>query len=105
VFALKVAHYPKGTILQSPGEDASSLFFLQKGIIEVSTRFEGLDFVIERLFRGSVLNYRTFFMEEGAAVQLRFGKASIMQELPYTEMQKLLKKYPEFNKVFMQFRL
>ena len=71
----------------------------------MSTRFEGLDFVIERLFRGSVLNYRTFFMEEGAQVQLRFGKASVMQELPYPTMQKLLLKYPEFNKVFMQFRL
>lgn len=68
VFALKVKAYIKGEILQKPGEDASSLFFLQKGIIEVSTKFEGLDFVIERLFRGSCLNYRTFFMEEGAAV-------------------------------------
>ena len=73
--------------------------------MEVSTRFEGLDFVIERLFRGSVLNYRTFFMEEGAAVQLRFGKASVMQELPYTTMQGILKRYPDFNQVFVKFRL
>lgn len=44
-------------------------------------------------------------MEEGAAVQLRFGKASVMQELPYDEMKKLLKRYPDFDKVFMSFRL
>jgi hypothetical protein len=47
-------------------------------MIEVSTTFEGYEFVIDRLFRGSVINYRTFFMEEGAAVTLKFGKASVL---------------------------
>jgi len=56
--------------------------------------------VLERLFRGSILNYRTFFMEEGAAVQLKFSKASVMQELPYSKMQEICERYSELNKEF-----
>ena len=78
VFSLNTQRFQKDEILQQVGDDATSLFFLQSGIIEVSTIFEGQEFVLERLFRGSILNYRTFFMEEGAAIQLKFSKASIM---------------------------
>jgi CRP-like cAMP-binding protein len=46
-----------------PGDDATSLLFLQSGVIEVYTILEGQEFILERLFRGSVINYRTFFME------------------------------------------
>jgi signal-transduction protein with cAMP-binding, CBS, and nucleotidyltransferase domain len=71
----------------------------------VSTIFEGQEFVLERLFRGSILNYRTFFMEEGAAVQLKFSKASVMQELPYSMMQEISDRFPELNKEFQKYRL
>ena len=55
----------KGEILQRAGADADELYFLESGIIEVYTVFDDKDFVIERLFKGSIINYRTFFVEEG----------------------------------------
>ena len=60
---------------------------------------------MERLFRGSVINYRTFFMEEHGLVYLRFSVTSVLQELPYSEMEKMLEKYEDLNKVFQQYKL
>jgi signal-transduction protein with cAMP-binding, CBS, and nucleotidyltransferase domain len=54
--------YESGEIILSPGEQTKDLVLLQDGVIEVSTSFEHHDFVLDRLYRGSVLNFRTFFV-------------------------------------------
>ena len=41
VFSLNTHKFQKDEILQPVGDDATSLFFLQSGLIEVSTIFEG----------------------------------------------------------------
>ena len=64
IYSLNTEKFQKDQVLQKPGADATSLYFLQNGIIEVYTVFENKEFVLERLFRGSIINYRTFFMEE-----------------------------------------
>lgn len=61
IYSFETTKMSKGDILQKRGDDANELYFLQSGIIEVYTKFEGKEFVLERLFRGSVINYRTFF--------------------------------------------
>jgi signal-transduction protein with cAMP-binding, CBS, and nucleotidyltransferase domain len=78
IYALVTEKYAKHEILQEPGGDANHLLFLQSGIIEISTSFEGQEFVIERLFRGSIVNFRTFFQVEGAVVTLKFSKTSVV---------------------------
>ena len=67
--------------MQKVGANADELYFLESGIIEVYTVFEEREFVIERLFKGSIINYRAFFMEEKGAVNLRFGVASVLKAL------------------------
>jgi len=59
---------------------------LESGIIEVYTEFEGSEFVIERLFKGSIVNYRTFFMEEKGVVNLRFAMPSVLKALSKKKM-------------------
>ena len=34
------------------------------GTVEIYTYFEGKKFVLERLYRGSVMNYRNLFLED-----------------------------------------
>jgi CRP-like cAMP-binding protein len=90
VFSFKTKAYLKNTIFQKPGDTASKLYFLQKGCIEVFTYDEGGEFVIERLFRGSVLNYHTFFQEDhNSEVYLRFARNSILKELELSRMLEL----------------
>ena len=68
------------------GADADELYFLQSGMIEVYTEFEKKEFVIERLFKGSIVNYRTFFMEERGTVSLRFAAPSVLKVLSKEKM-------------------
>ena len=61
IFSLETSAYKEDHIFQRPGDGADTLFVLQRGIIEVYTENEGKEFVLERLYRGSIINYRTFF--------------------------------------------
>ena len=79
--------------MQKAGADADELYFLESGIIEVYTVFEEREFVIERLFKGSIINYRTFFMEEKGAVNLRFGVASVLKALSKEKMDAICLKH------------
>lgn len=40
------------------------MIFLIDGIVEVYSIFEESEFVHEHLYRGSIINYRLFFMNE-----------------------------------------
>jgi hypothetical protein len=42
------------------------------GIVEIYAEFEGHPFVIENLHRGSIINYRNWFIDEHNMVSARF---------------------------------
>lgn len=84
IYNLKGQKFQSGDLLQEPGDNATSLFFLQDGVIEIFTRTENNhEFVLEKLFRGSIINYRTFFMEDDGKVFYRFGRNSICFVMTY----------------------
>ena len=43
---------------------SNTLYFVEDGIVEVYTRFEGSQFVLEQLHKGSAINHRAIFMED-----------------------------------------
>ena len=63
IFSLNTEIYEKGDLLIKYGDVKASLIFLQKGMIEVSIITDGVEIVIERLFRGSIINPNTFFLD------------------------------------------
>lgn len=105
IYSLETQKKSKGEILQRRGDDADELYFLQSGIIEVYTQFENKEFVLERLFRGSIINYRTFFMEERGVCGLRFAAPSILKALHKVRMNQICEKYPKsLGKTFNQYK-
>ena len=104
IYNLNGENFNKGDILQKPGEDATSLFFLQAGVIEITIETEGHEFVIEKLFRGSIINYRTFFLEEHGEVYYKFGRSSMLFSLPYDKLEELLTKHKTLKKKFNKFK-
>ena len=47
------------------GDDLSDIYILEQGIVEVFLTVNGKDIVLERLFRGSVINYKNIFSQDG----------------------------------------
>ena len=74
-------------------------------MIEVYTEFEKKEFVIERLFKGSIVNYRTFFMEERGSVNLRFAAPSVLKVLTKDKMNHIIEKHTTLGKVFNTYKL
>ena len=91
--------------MQSAGDDADELYFLQSGMIEVYTEFEGKEFVIERLFKGSIINYRTFFMQESGSVSLRFAAPSVLKVLSKERMTAIASKHKSLDNIFNKYKL
>ena len=78
---------------------------MQSGVIEVYTEFENKEFVIERLFKGSIINYRTFFMEEQGFVSLRFAAPSVLKVLSDKKMTQIAERHPSLNTIFSKYKL
>jgi hypothetical protein len=42
----------------------NTIQLIEVGIVEIYSYFEGKKFIIERLFKGSVINYRNLFLDD-----------------------------------------
>ena len=62
------------------------------------------EFIIEKLFRGSVINFRTFFLEEYGEVYYRFGRKSFLFSLSYEALCEILPNHKELRKQFITFK-
>ena len=104
MYNLITKKFQKNEHLQEPGDPVTNLFFLQDGVIEIYFRTEdGNDFVIEKLFRGSIINYRVFFMKEDSKVYYKFGRNSTVSILPIDTMNEIYPRHPVLKKKFTQF--
>jgi hypothetical protein len=54
------------------GDVSNEMYIIYHGVIEIiSTMDSGVDFEIERLYRGSVINHRSFLLSDEIDVQGR----------------------------------
>lgn len=65
------------------------MIFLIDGIVEVYSIFEESEFVHEHLYRGSIINYRLFFMNELAQVYMRFVKKGTVLKLSFSKLEEI----------------
>ena len=68
IFRMNVKVLDEGSILQKQGARANSIIFIEYGEVKVVTQFEGHEFVFDVLYPGSVINLKSFFLEDPIAV-------------------------------------
>ena len=90
--------YEQGQLIMKENSNANSLMFVECGLIEVYTEFEGNEFVIEKLYSGSVINFRAFFMEDLNYVNMRAVELTRILELNHNTMEKIKNDNANFNK-------
>jgi len=104
IYNLQGQKYLKGEILQDAGDNAVNLFLLQDGVIEIVINSDGTEFVVEKLFRGSIINYRNFFLEEKGEVQYRFGRNSICYLMSIHKLMEILPRHKELRRKYFTFK-
>ena len=82
--------YERGHIIFKQYEIADTLMFIEYGVAEVYTHFEGNEFIIDDLYSGSVLNYRSFLMEDLMHVNIRCKENCKILKLKYSELNKIM---------------
>ena len=66
---------------------------------------DGKEFILENCHRSSILNPRSFFIDENSFVFARAAKASIVLEISINDLNKLLPDSPLFEKKFLSYQL
>ena len=75
------------------------MFILQNGIVEILTSMDkGVDFVIERLFRGAVINHRSFLLNDQIDVSARCVTPVSLFYLDVDDLQAVREKDPNLDR-------
>jgi hypothetical protein len=64
---------------------------------------EGNEFVIEKLYKGSALNYRAFFMEDQMYVHVRCAKNTKLLAFEQKSIELILMTHPDFEKKLLSY--
>lgn len=90
-----------GEIIVKTGQPITSLVLVVQGHLEVIAEIDGVDFVIETLHEGSVLNHHSFFMEDVSVVYVRSGVPSKILELNQGILETFMNEHTTFQKILL----
>lgn len=93
IFSLASKDYESGTVILAEEQLANSLFFVEQGMLEIYTQFEGNEFIIEKLHAGSAVNHRAYFMQDPMAVNVRCTQQTRLLELPNSKIKEIQEKH------------
>lgn len=103
IFSFTPEQLEKGQIIFEVGDEANEMFIIQNGMVEIYTTMEnGVDFVIERLYRGSVMNHRSFLLLDRIDVAAR---CATPVSLYYIGLPKILGKVYLLNFLRTQIKM
>jgi len=93
MFSLEPESCEKGAKILDPSMKSNTLYFVEDGIVEVVTRFEGSQFVLDQLHKGSAINHRAIFLEDQMSVSVRCHKEAKLLKLSQAKLNDLIEKY------------
>ena len=79
----------RGTYLLQERDKVDTIYIVISGLLEVYTEFDGNEFLLERLGPGSVINYRTIFMEEEVYVNIKAITITHLQQLTCEKLDEI----------------
>ena len=95
--------YEKDALLCKKGDIATKMFVIQDGIIEVACKYAPRieeEFVIERLGRGSIINHRSFMLEDDADTDFRCLTAVSCFELTADKIREIKGKREDMRTAY-----
>ena len=98
MFNLESHFIEKDSTILNDKEEELSLTFVEQGQIDVYTKFEGSDFIIDKLHKGSAINPKVCFTQDPLLLNFRCVTDVKLLILPHKKMTELVEKYE--NKPF-----
>ena len=86
IYKMKTIEPPKGPYKEID-DRINEIYILEHGIAEIYLNINGKDIVLERLFRGSIINYKSIFMSNKKfQVNLRFVSDAVVKILEWNDL-------------------
>ena len=98
IFSLKSKSFAKDAIILDIDVLVEEIYFIEEGIVEVTTEFEMNDFTIDRLGPGSVINYRAVFLKDQMYVNMTALTDVKILSLPLETLMDLVSKHGQSQK-------
>ncbi|CDW89695.1 UNKNOWN [Stylonychia lemnae] len=92
LFNFKQETYDRDTLLTTENEKSRKLFIVKNGIIDISISIDGHYLVVERLYRGSVLNPRAFLVGDISDIRAKCCQTQTLFYMTFDQMKKLSMK-------------
>jgi len=64
VYTTPTTEYDVGQLIFKPGDPMNTIQMIEEGVVEIYIYFENTKFILDRLFPGSVINYRNLFLDD-----------------------------------------
>ena len=97
--------YEKDHLLCKKDDIATKMFIIQDGIVEVACKYAPKieeQFVIERLGRGSIINHRSFMLEDDADTDFRCLTSVSCFELSAEKLQIIKDRKEDMRAAYSQ---
>lgn len=92
----------KGELLLKEGDPVNYMLIVKEGEVEIFKDIDSTIFVIDKLGRGSVINFRNFyFKEENIKFNLRSSERSTILMISIKRLYKVLKDNPRLETNFI----
>jgi CRP-like cAMP-binding protein len=98
IYQMKTINYDRGHLIFKENDLAKSLVFIDHGVLEVYTEFEGNEFIIDNLHPGSCINSRAFLMEDTMSVNIRVKEHCKLMQLSKETFLDIMRTHDEFGK-------
>lgn len=89
--------FDKGDFLFKDQERSNTLFVVKNGILEIISKIEGFQLVIERLYRGSVVNHRSFLIADKSDISAKCAQTMTVFYMTYDTIKKIRMKSSKLN--------
>lgn len=86
MYKFKKLNLENGGYLYKINETATRLYAIQSGVVEVTHYAEGESFIIEKLYRGSIINHRSFLLEDDNDSDGKCGSTVSVFYLEYSDL-------------------
>lgn len=84
--------FDRGSYLFKEKERSNAMFIVKNGICEISVQIENQNFTIERLYRGSVINHRSFLIADTSDISCKCSQTMTLFYLTYNQIKRLRMK-------------
>lgn len=103
LYSLKSETYEKGHKLILEEDLTDKLILVQYGVIDIEIKVDGHAFVIERLLKGSILNYRNFIYKSSFKLVARCKSLTQIMYIDDVTLESLRAKNEDIEKEFSEF--